>query len=201
MNDPTLPPNHPINTLPAEAFIQNSTKFEPKLTFDERCTVLAFSIAGIGKRVLAAAFGINRRTVSHMVNPQSGHYRDVRAKLAELGEEAFKRQYCTEKGSTAIRAAFSMPEVKQTMEVYDQTPHSPMPSPRAKKKAGINVVKLDHMPYSHRVEVAFTDEHGWRWRDLDSEFAEDWFVAEAEGSNLTSEACLKAMIAEQFPTP
>src|SRR5262245_4445022 len=59
---------------------RNRDRFAAKLTFDQRCQVLALHRLGVTREDLAMMFGINRRTVTHIYNPQSEHYKSVREK-------------------------------------------------------------------------------------------------------------------------
>lgn len=80
-------------------------KFGPKLDFDQRCEILALWRTGLVSRMsLSRAYGIDRRTVSHIYANDSVHYRDVREEEAKLGKDAFLAKYLTENAMAKLKA-------------------------------------------------------------------------------------------------
>lgn len=181
----------PLSLIPKEAFVASRTgKFEAKLTFEQRCTVLALVVGRVSRPVIARAFGVDRRTVTHICNEASAHYRNVRAKLKELGPDEFKKQYISEADALAIAAAMT--------DVQAQSEPTTVPSSRRTSAAGMHTVKPDQCAYSHRLEIQFfkgrddtTDFEGWLYRDLDSKEPDMWFNNGPE-SMTSSTACLEA---------
>ena len=78
--------------LPPEAFAVNNS-MAPKLSFFDRCVVYGLWVRGMSKRVLAAAFGVNRSTIAYITNPSSAHYRNVRREFRDLGDDRFHSTY------------------------------------------------------------------------------------------------------------
>lgn len=178
----------PLSLIPKEAYVASRTgKFESKLTFEQRCTVLALVTAGIARPIIAAAFSVDRRTVTHIVNHSGVHYRNVRNKLKELGKEEFIKTYIGEMDAIAIKEA--------AQRVQDDLAHPQSgPSARATGHAGIQVVKPVQCAYSHRLEIGYVTVDGttgWHYRDLDSKHGNAW-LHNGDASLLTSAACLKA---------
>lgn len=176
-------PEEILASIPSAAFTQQS-RFAPKLDFAQRCEVLAFYRSGISRVILAKAYNIDRRTVTHMANPNSPHYHDIRREWERLGPDEFKKRYITEEGGQRVSALI----------VNGKAPVGP--SPQANKYRGINMVKTDLCKFAHRVEVEFfPDGHhgpGWYYRDLDdSQSPDDWFYSGDE-SLMTSKTCLEA---------
>src|SRR5262252_4002411 len=87
--------------IPAGAYRQDR-KFAAKLDFPQRCEILALYRRGVGRNILADAFGVDRRTVTHIHNPVSPHYKNVRAEYDRLGKEACEQAYVTEEGSLKV---------------------------------------------------------------------------------------------------
>lgn len=178
--------------LPPE-LTRDASKFEPKLSFDDRCALLALHRKRASREILAAAFGINRRTINKIVSPVSPRYRDVRDREKSLGADAFAERYIKEHHIEAMRAAATKPEVTQTdREYFGQTAAARTAEGGASRRAtsceGIAPTYLEHREETHNIEVAWLEantatdssgdhfEHpaGWYWRDLDGELPEQW---------------------------
>lgn len=190
---------NPLDLIPKHAFkakIDDDGKFKPKLDFNERCSILALVMSGVDRRVVAVAFGVDRRTVGHVVNKQSVHYKDVRREYARMGHDAFVAAHLTEQAALKVAAAASDPAVFKTdSQIREETGVS-VPSARAAKMAGIHVVKPEQCEYSHRIEVKWMDgdggyPKGWHFRDLDSKSTPELWLHNGDESLLTSQACLK----------
>lgn len=194
-----------LSLIPKEAMTNGQTgKFAAKLTFEERCAALACVVYGVSRPIVAAAFSINRRTVTHIVNEHSAHYKDTRKKLKELGKDEFIKEYLTESVAVKIKEAAQVGVVQHHSS--DVTPGT-VPSPRASRCAGINVVQPEQCTYSHRIEIAYFTEDaafdesnpgdraiatGWHYRDLDDKTAWNLWLHSGPDSLMTSQACLKA---------
>lgn len=193
--------------LDPRALRENNPSFEPKLNFAERCAVLALHRKNVSVRMLAAAFGVNRRTVNHIINPESSRYHSVRARERQIGTEAFIDEYTTEAIIKRVNEAASSPEMTQTNSEYDKQPRAEranVASKHATGSSGINTLKLPHHEYSHRVEVSWLDantaeddngpfEHpaGWYWRDLDGDTPDRWNGDPESQTHLTSAKALQ----------
>jgi len=160
------------------------SSYAPKLTFEERCAILAAFINGASPRVLAEAYGINRRTVAAITNEHSLHYRDVRAKRKAMGGLDFAAAYLDDKAISRINAAASSPVASMTVAEYEK--YAPQFNPRASSEMGTRqwrVPPTEHDPgnaYLHFVEVYIVDINpgwnmggdkgadgkSWGWRDL-----------------------------------
>jgi hypothetical protein len=178
-------------------------RFEAKLSFDERCSVLALYMSGIHRRVLASAFGIDRRTVAHIYNKNSIHYKNVRSKLEELGRDAFIQRYLTEEASERVTAVANNPEVTLSDDQLRKEPvKPPVPNKRRNRRAGINMLTPPQCDYSHRVMIAWRDQtydpvsgvdlpEGWWYQDMDGNNPDEWFYSGPQ-SLLSSSNALKA---------
>ena len=177
-----------LSMIPADAMRRHrDDEFAPKLVEDERMAILACIEYGIMRDVVAKAFGINRRTVSHIANSGSTRYREVRRRRDEMGKDAFVKHYLTE--SVAQKIRLNTPERKP--EAGDEKHMTP--SVHSNSKAGIQVVKNDMLKGPHRVEIAFfgtKEPKGWYYRDIDGPEHDQWFH-NGEDSLRTSQACLK----------
>lgn len=183
--------NDPIALIPRAAFRQHVvTKFSPKLEFDERCAILALSKSGVIRDLLSTAFGVDRRTVSHIVNPQSPHYKEVRKEYARLGHEEFVKKYVTEEISLRIAAAHENRRVEAEKE-------EAKPSRRSNRYEGMQRVQPEQCSREHIVEIAWldTDEHpaGWYYRDTSSDEPTTW-LHNGDDSRRTSKTCLDALL-------
>jgi hypothetical protein len=178
-------------------------KFEAKLSFAERCAILACLVNGTNPKLLAFAFGINRRTVTHIVNPKSVHYKSVRAELVGLGTEAFTDKYVTEEIRTRIAEAEGNALATIVTKMNNDTVEKHAinirtPTKNRNKDAGFHVVHPEQCEHSHRVEIQWTLSHlgeGWYYRDLDGSRPSEWMNA-GEESILTSTAALKGAESE-----
>jgi hypothetical protein len=175
-------------TIPASAFADRG-RFAPKLDFAQRCEILALYKQGVGRKILADAFGIDRRTVTHIYNPASPHYKEVRAEFNRLGEEDFRNTYVTEGGAARVASAISIGE---------DEPSSNAEGRRYRKHAGVNMVKTEYTKFEHRIMIDWrehqtgTEQPGWYYQDLDGDNPSMWLHNGPE-SMKTSQACLKAV--------
>lgn len=175
------------------------------MSFAERCSILALFRKGVSVRMLAAAFGVNRRTVTHIINTESTRYKAVRDREKQMGTEDFIVEYYTEDAIRKINAAADKPELNQAIAEYDAKAGDrlTLSSKRATGNAGINTIKLPHHEYAHRIEVSWLEantaeddggpfEHpaGWYWRDLDSEQPDRWQGDPEAGTHTTSAKAL-----------
>lgn len=176
-----------LSIIPADAMRQHrDDEFAPKLVEDERMAILACIEYGVLRDVVAKAFGINRRTVSHIANSGSTRYREVRKRRDEMGRDAFVAHYLTETVAQKIAANTKPRKI-------DTTPAVEKVSVHANGKAGIQVVNNDMLKAPHRVEIAFKadlEPKGWYYRDIDGPEHDTWFH-NGEDSLRTSQACLK----------
>jgi hypothetical protein len=164
-------------------------RFDPKLNFQERCEILALYISGTNRRVLAAAYGLDRRTVAHIYNERSMHYKAVRAELFALGKEEFLNRYLTESAVERTKQVANDPRVTLAdTEERETSVKDSKPASRRNRDAGFHVVKPDHCAYSHRINIAWRDSsadgdgvilpEGWWYKDLDGAFPDDWFYGD-----------------------
>lgn len=188
----TLPPSERI---PPNLLATDDGKFKPKLDVLNRYRALAAVRSGIKKEIVAAAFGIDRRTISHMTNPQSKHYKSTREKELSMGTKAFVQEYFDEWTLQKILLT-DLSKIQPSGSV-SQDDGTPKPNPRAKSKAGINVVKPEQCKYNHRVDVKFFEagkgqhQEGWWYRDMDGPNPDEWCRGD-DGSLMTSQDCLRA---------
>ena len=168
------------------AFVHRN-KFAPKMTFTQRCEVLALHKWGVTRETLAKMYKVDRRTITHIYNPMSTHYKDVRNMAVGLGDK-FIETYLTPE---IIDKALAF---RQVQEVKPQRNNK-----FAKAKAGVHVVRGKNCEYEHRVMIAWRELGGdieiagWYYRDLDSDYPENWFSVGNE-SMQTSQKCYTAML-------
>jgi len=194
---PDLGAAHPLNNMEAEMF--RASGFEPRLTFAERCGVLAFHLAKVSVPQLAAAFGVNRRTINKIIATDGNKYRNVREEYQRLGETDFLTKYATAELAAKIAEARSKPEAVQNYTEYDAAITTrKSANRRANGQEGITVIKEERHEHSHRIEVGWlapdtavdtsgqTFEHpeGWYWRDLDGDSL--WMGDPENGTHFTS---------------
>lgn len=175
--------------LPPEAFrAAKDGKFKPKLSSEERCAVLALVRKGVKRDLVAGAFGIDRRTVAHVANDTSPHYKETRNELKRMGEEEFIATYLTEAVVKRVR------EYYEANKAAPDAPTHDIASGRAKKYAGLHTVKPEQCDYSHRIEIKYFKDDpqlsvdGWYYRDLDGDFPDQW-LHNGEESLTTSQSC------------
>lgn len=179
----------PLSLIPETDFVKHKAgKFAPKLNDTERCAVLALAKSGIRRERIASAFDIDRRTVGHIVNPQSIRYKDVRNKYKAMGHKDFIETYITEE--VAIKVA-NLPAEAAPVDVPKAT------SRRANRLAGSHTVQPEQCAYPHRIEIAHLTDgpagEGWYYKDQDNKTnPDDWFH-NGDDSRKTSQACFDAL--------
>jgi hypothetical protein len=178
---PRKTPEEILAMLPPAAFAQQG-KFAPKLSFAQRCEILVMLRAGIGRATLAKAYGINRRTITHIESPASPHYKNVREELVRLGPDEFRAQYLTEDGAKRVRKAMIGGEDSG-------------PKQSANRDRGMHTVRNDYCKYDHRIQIEWLPDGelgaGWYFKDLDGPFPDGWFSGYDDESRISSTACLK----------
>jgi hypothetical protein len=167
-------------------------KYTAKLDFDQRCEVLALYRSGVGRSVLAEAYGLDRRTVTHIYNPASPHYKAVREEERRLGTGEFIKQYITENAVSKLK------KILKTVDVVPDRPLGPRGKRNASRHAGIHEVKTSATDYAHRIQIGWCEDNldnagaGWYYRDADGPHPETW-VHNGDDSRVTSTACLEAV--------
>jgi hypothetical protein len=137
---------------------RSNSKYMPKLSFDERCAVLAAYKNDFGRRLLAKAFGINRATVSYIVRPESSHYKSVRKEYRDLGHKQFTMQYLTPSVLEILDSFKDDPELQLTDDQVTerQSEDRTKPNRKAVSRAGRHAI-LYHSGTIH-VEVKWFDD-------------------------------------------
>lgn len=191
--------------------IRGMGRFDAKLTFDERCSVLALYLSGVHRRVLALAFGIDRRTVAHIYNRKSIHYKAVRNRLQELGQAEFLKQYLTEWATEKVAKVANDPSITLADKEYRAQPDKGVhPNKRKNRNEGLHVVKPDQCEHTHRIMIQWFDERpiegteqtlpaGWWYKDMDGNAPDEWVHSGPE-SLLSSSNALK-MAEEEILDP
>ena len=171
--------------------IQNvsKVKFAAKLTFTKRCEILALHRMGYTNEILSKAYSVDRRTITHIHNGASPHYRKVREREIGMGRAAFSSFYLNA-------------EVINRIESF-KNQHMEGPNKLANRKQGLHHVKNNYCTYTHRVIIRWLEaneaygEAGWFYQDLDGDSPDKWFIAGADKKNtLTSQACYLTMVDE-----
>jgi hypothetical protein len=137
--------------------------------------------------------------VSHIGNPKSVHYKEIREELIGLGKEEFTTRYITEDIQDRIAKA----EVEAVVQMGNdaaarEDANIRTPTKMRSKDRGTHVRIPEGGSYSHRIQiewvVGFYGE-GWYYRDLDGPFPEKWLHTGPE-STLSSTAALRGIEAE-----
>lgn len=161
-------------------------RFAPKLTFANRCEILALHRKGVPREVLANMYAIDRRTVTHICTNSSPHYKNVRQEEVGLGHR-FIEKYLT---ANLIDKAMAFNTVG-TKEVVNNK--------YAAHKRGIHTVRGPMCTYDHRVVIRWREPDGdvriagWYYCDLDGDYPDKWFCV-GEESMRTSQACYNAAL-------
>lgn len=175
----------------AIACIQNAdkVKFAPKLDFTKRCEILALHRMGFPNEILAKCYGIDRRTVTHIFNSTSPHYKQVREAEIGMGRSQFVTHYITK-------------DVLDRAESF-RGGNIAGPNRKANKKQGLHHVTNNYTSYAHRVVIQWLEadeaygKAGWYYRDMDGDSPDKWFIAGADEKNtMSSMACYSAMLDE-----
>jgi hypothetical protein len=82
-------------------------KWAPKLTFEERCGYYFAFLIGVDKSIIARASGLNRGTVTRLVNRHYRAYDEVHLKYDELGLDTFRERYWTQSIRDRVAAALA----------------------------------------------------------------------------------------------
>lgn len=161
--------------------LAKNNKYAAKLSFQDRCAVLAAYKGGVLKMILAEAFGINVSTVEYICSPSSNHYRNVRRERADLGPERFHSTYLTDEQVQRIAKAKDALEKRDEVETHDQyeariaaervKAHGP--DKRAAGLAGRHVV-LVPMTGTLMVEVVFVKPEPFV--GMEENRAEGWYI-------------------------
>jgi hypothetical protein len=171
------------------AWIQHfSRRFAPKLDFRRNCEILGLTRLGYTRESVAKIYGVGIRTVSLIRSDLSTRYRRVREEERMMGRDNFIKHYVTPSVIAAATEATKAPDSKK-------------PNNRsANSKVGMHIVQGPACTYKHRVEIRWlephkyqVDEEGWYYRDLDSDYPNDWFHTGVE-SMRTSFACYEGMV-------
>lgn len=89
-------------------------RFAPKLTHEQRCSILAAVIMGHPREAVAHAFGVNRRTITHICNRSSPSYKSVRDEYDRHGKAEFLRMFLTDEVRNKVREAAKSEEAKKS---------------------------------------------------------------------------------------
>lgn len=148
-----------IESMPDEAFSYN-VKFAAKLTFAERCAIYAlFYKDHITKGVLAYAFGLNRRTVGHIVNEASPFYKNVRRRAKMYGLEDLYKEYVTEEIVSRVAEAAKLVVAHASTRVADKNSRDEMaPQRRASRAEGYHEIQNEYCASPHRIKVEYCED-------------------------------------------
>jgi len=194
MNDPKFDQALALLEAAVSAHRLANNKFGRKLTFEQQCEILALHRKGVTRVALATLYNIDRRTVTHINNPESPHYKTVREAEFLMGRDNFSRRYLKldmlEKAATLV-----MPEPTE----------KPVNSKQANRMSGVHVVKTEMTNHEHRVIIQWVEKNtqshievsGWYYKDLDSEWPDMWSCPYNMPEALkTSQACYTAMLTD-----
>ena len=161
-------------------------KFRRKLDFAQQCAALGLIRLGYTREHVGTLYDIDRRTVTHIYNSRSPHYKSVREEEKTLGGTNFIEKYVT-------------PEVRAAAESVKSLSPKEGNNPNANGKRGLHTVRNPMCNYDHRILIQWRDPSntpnipmpGWYYCDLDSEWPDDWFHCGPE-SMKNSQACFNA---------
>ncbi len=164
----------------------NAGKYAPKLSFGQRCEILGLYRKGCTRELLTKLYLVDRRTITHIYNPLSTHYKNVREEELRLGRDNFITKYVTD---AVWQAALTY--------IGDKT-ESPANNKAANRKAGVHQMQNEYCERAHRVVIRWHEVDynnniqvaGWYYQDLDSEWPNEWFHTGPE-SMRTSQACFE----------
>jgi hypothetical protein len=162
-----------------------ANKFGAKLDLTRQCEIIALYKLGYNVELLSKAYGINRKTVTHMYSPLSVKYKVPKQQLKEMGEDSFIKTYATEE--VINRVDKLRPQI--------QGGNTRM----ADGKKGIHLVQNKNCTFRHRVEIrwreadSFAETSGWYYKDMDGDFPEAWLRGDDE-SLKNSQACYNNMM-------
>lgn len=174
--------------------LRSPNKFESKLDFDQRCEVLALYRAGIPRSVLAEAYGLDRRTVTHIYNPKSKNYKSVRDEEQKLGHEEFQRKYITENVLQKLKAI--EPKIKERRAKIKDEAKAKKAVRSMSKHSGVFTIPFEGK--ERRILIDWQEASvdnsgaGWYYRDLDGPDPNSWFH-NGDESRVSSTACLEAV--------
>ena len=166
-------------------------KFSPKLSFTQRCEILALHRNGATREAIAKMYAIDRRTVTHIYTNSSPHYKNVRQEEVGLGRERFEKMYLT-------------PDLIHRTAAYDEANRkdTPVNNKQANAKAGIHNMCGPMCTFNHRVVIKWLEPPdgdaliaGWYYMDLDGDYPDRWFTR-GEADMKTSQACYNAALEE-----
>ena len=194
--------------LPVKA--GSSSDFAPKLTERQRRSAYAFHLRGLPRVAIALLFGINKRTVGHMVRESSPHYRAIRKEAERMGVNAFVREYLTDEDFKRMASVLTSDAYKKastsTDDEFDdqQKRMAGAPNERAVRHAGVHSIVRPFTGKTHRVEIAWGTTHNesgcWHFRCLDPDEADlvldrSWMLAEGDENTYTSTATHRWLLA------
>lgn len=176
--------------------LRSLNKFDHKLDFDQRCEVLALYRTGVPRAILAEAYGIDRRTVTHIYNPGSKHYKMVREEERKLGREEFQRKYLTE-NALAKLSALEPKLAKRREKAAAEPPPQYKANRSSSNRSGVQfIITADGKERRFLIEwqekSVDNNGAGWYYRDLDGPDPTPWFD-NGDESRVSSAACYEAI--------
>jgi len=159
-------------------------RFASKLSFASRCEILALYRKGFKREALAAMYGLDRRTITHIYTPHSEHYKNVRQEEKAMGEVRFREKYLT---PTLVEKAYTYNQENRKEESVNNR--------QATNKAGVHQMRGQMCDYEHRVVIQWREPDGdieiagWYYMDLDGDDPDRWFCGWDKSSLKTSQAC------------
>lgn len=193
---PDLPIDHPANRASGDIKHREGDQFSPKYDFEGRCAMAASLLSGFSTSQVAAAFGVNRRTVTKILPRASKYYRPIRDEIDRLGRVDFVGKYFTDSTLERLQKAATDPTIKMTYREADeaQTAATRGPNPRATSNQGVAL--LNHESKTYRVDVQWRDDtsEGWYFCMLDVEGLENAWLGTGDEGNpfITSQAAINA---------
>lgn len=165
--------------------LKGAGAFEPKLTFRQRCEILALDVVGAKRTQSAAVYKIARPTVAYICNPASRYYRNVRQELADLGKDRFVETYLTA-------------EVMETYNAYERHVRAILndEDDKAERRTEANAAGPNKTARGKAGRFSVWDEHSKFTEHIDVEWLEVGTLMETFSEPgwylLISEATMKA---------
>lgn len=163
----------------------DESKFDSKMTHEQRCFALALFTKGESWRRIAAYFGVHYRTVQAIKT--GPRYKPVRTEFEKLGQNEFLLKYATEAAMEQYRRWYDDNPLAEPQTKDAEAPGW-TPNQHAKSRAGQHVKRhaIDGSAVQIEIEWRGQDEEGKRY---------GWFIVEGnsiEGPYATSPAAYEA---------
>lgn len=149
----------------------NTSKFDPKLSEEDRKCAMALILLGTPQHVIKRMFGISSASISMMANFNSmKHYAPLKREVRQMGRDAFIAAYIRQ---DRFAQAEELTQRKTDHTVDFEEPVFRTPTKSASKRAGRHLDWMDDGMGSNarvEIEIAWIENHPLRgFSDLDKQ--------------------------------